>query len=52
MLHPNSRASWLQITALVVGVAALAAIAVGTSSGRSTAGKPTIAFVSQGTSNS
>jgi ABC-type sugar transport system substrate-binding protein len=52
MLHPNSRASWLQITALVVGVAALAAIAVGTSSGRSTASKPTIAFVSQGTSNS
>ena len=52
MLHPNSRASWLRITALVVGVAALAAIAVGTSSGRRTADKPTIAFVSQGTSNS
>ena len=36
----------------MVAAAALAAVVAGTSSGRTTADKPTIAFVSQGTSNS
>jgi ribose transport system substrate-binding protein len=48
----NSRTSWVRVFALVATVAALAAIVVDTSSGSRTAGKPTIAFVSQGTSNS
>jgi ABC-type sugar transport system substrate-binding protein len=47
----NLRTRWPRVSALVVAVAALAATVVGTSSGRSTA-TPTIAFVSQGTSNS
>jgi ribose transport system substrate-binding protein len=47
----NSRTRWLRVSALVVAVAALAASVAGTSSGRSTE-TPTIAFVSQGTSNS
>ena len=48
----NSRTPWLRVSVLLGAVAALAVIVVGTSSGRSTADKPTIAFVSQGTSNS
>ena len=49
----NSRSPRLRVALiLVAAVAALAATAAGTSSGRPTADKPTIAFVSQGTSNS
>jgi len=52
MLRLNSRSRRLRATLLLGVVAALAATVVGTSSGRSTADQPTIAFVSQGTSNS
>jgi ribose transport system substrate-binding protein len=52
MLRLNSRSHRLRVTLLAGVVVALAATVVGTSSGGSTADQPTIAFVSQGTSNS
>jgi len=52
MLLLNSQPRRLRATLLLAVVAALAATVAGTSSGRTAADKPTIAFVSQGTSNS
>src|SRR5262245_64288471 len=53
MRHLNSRTSRLRVSVpVIIAVALLAAIVAGTSPGRNTADKPTIAFVSQGTSNS
>jgi ribose transport system substrate-binding protein len=52
MLRLNSPFRQLRAAAVVAAVAALAASVAGTSSGRSAAETPTVAFVSQGTSNS
>ena len=52
MLRLISRPRHLRAAVVVAAVGALAAGVAGNSSGRSTAGKLTIAFVSQGTSNS